>query len=210
MPYKQVGIAEVARILALVADPPNPRKVRLQGDLEGDYDEWFDGGAVRYHTGHTDYALADGARAFVIGLGWLSVSVWLPDGRRVQVVQEQPEGFPAPVPLPPAVEPVEPPPSPVPVPPAPSQVPVPPLPWEGLPKCQHTGADFRYCTDCGARSEHDTVGPEPQAFTCTRCQGRTEPPKPTDTQQFCGECGCSMYAGRYCPWCGRPTTREAG
>lgn len=184
---KNVSPGEVARILAIIGDPPNPRKLRQPGDLEGDFDEWFDGGAIRHHTGHTYYTLGDGTLAVVGVFPWLDVSIRLPDDTQVHVTQGQARPFPGPLP------------------PAPSPSPVPPY-WEKLPECRHTGADFRFCTHCGARSDHPVEGPEPQAFVCSRCQGRTVPPEPFDTQQDCRECGCPMHPGLcYCPWCGGST-----
>ena len=60
MTHQRVSEADVAHILSLIADPPNLRARPQTGDLSGDYDRWFDGGAIRYITGSTQYVFADG------------------------------------------------------------------------------------------------------------------------------------------------------
>lgn len=84
----RIAEADVARILQQIANAkarPTPKRK----DLEGDYDAWFDGGAIRYVTGTTEYHFADGAFAGVaITSGILSVVIRLPDGRVASVVQQ--------------------------------------------------------------------------------------------------------------------------
>lgn len=86
---RRVGEDEVARILSVVAAPPNRRARPLPHDLQGDYTYWFDGGAVRQDTGSESWFFADGATAW---RAWpapqaLSMSVRLPDGRTFTVQQ---------------------------------------------------------------------------------------------------------------------------
>ena len=83
---KRVSEEVVAHILALVAAVPNKREKPLPTDLQGTYDFWFDGGACTIMTGSNRYDLHDGT---VVDVGScvpvLSVSIRLPDGRRVNV-----------------------------------------------------------------------------------------------------------------------------
>jgi len=75
----------VVRVLTLISDPPNARSTAGDGDIEGNFDLWFDGGAVKHDTGISTWCFADGAKAATgTGLGW-RVSIELPDGRFVEV-----------------------------------------------------------------------------------------------------------------------------
>jgi hypothetical protein len=75
----------VVRILTLISDPPNPRSTAGDGDIEGDFDVWFDGGAVKHDTGISTWRFTDGAEAVTgTSLGW-RVSIELADGRFVEV-----------------------------------------------------------------------------------------------------------------------------
>jgi hypothetical protein len=89
MTHQRVSEAEVARILSLIADPPNLRTQPQTGDLSGDYDRWFDGGAIRYITGSTQYVFVDGTRASVAVMPTLAVSITFASGERVGIIQEQ-------------------------------------------------------------------------------------------------------------------------
>ena len=85
----RVSEREVARVLALVAAPPNRRARPLPHDPPGDFTYWFDGGAVRQDTGSESWVFADGTTAW---RAWpapqvLSLSVRLPDGRTFTVQQ---------------------------------------------------------------------------------------------------------------------------
>jgi hypothetical protein len=75
----------VARILSAIAQLPNRRSQPRPGELPGDFDLWFDGGAVKNSTGYTIYAFADGSQALVSVLPLLSVGITLADGKRVAV-----------------------------------------------------------------------------------------------------------------------------
>lgn len=79
---------QVARILGMIAIPPNRRQHPQSGDLIGEFDEWFDGGALRFVTGYTEYEFSDGSRATVDVLPYLSILIELSNGERVSVCQE--------------------------------------------------------------------------------------------------------------------------
>ncbi len=80
----------VADVLRVVASMPNRRSQRRDGDLHGQFDFWFDGGAARINTGFMVLVLADGTQVHVCGpISWLSLSIEFPDGRRVSVEQAQ-------------------------------------------------------------------------------------------------------------------------
>jgi len=59
---RRVDEETVARILLAIATPPNRREEANPGDLSGNFDFWFDGGAARTITGWTEYEFEDGAR----------------------------------------------------------------------------------------------------------------------------------------------------
>lgn len=83
----RIGEGEVARILALISVPKNLRDLPGPGDLVGDFDAWFDGGALKYETGATSYWFTDGACAVVYMLPELSVLLTLQGGKRVKIIQ---------------------------------------------------------------------------------------------------------------------------
>lgn len=83
----RVSEEQVARVLQLMAAPPNRRDSPRAGDLPGQFDFWFDGGAGRIVTGWTTYHFSDGTRASHGTTLYLSVSIEFPDGRRVEVRQ---------------------------------------------------------------------------------------------------------------------------
>lgn len=77
---------DVADVLAVVADPPNLRGGPRPYDLVGDYDEWFDGGAVKHETGYSEYTLDDGTIVTVEVSERLSVIIRF--GERIVVVKQ--------------------------------------------------------------------------------------------------------------------------
>ncbi|MBP6705566.1 MAG: hypothetical protein KA385_18790 [Vicinamibacteria bacterium] len=89
-PKPPARLDEVARILNLAALMPGRRERPRQGDLEGPYDVWFDGGACRYHTGLNRFDFADGARAWLATSLALKGAVTLPSGETVSFMQEPP------------------------------------------------------------------------------------------------------------------------
>ena len=79
---------EVARILNLIAHPPNQRKHPREDDVRGNFKMWFDGGATRIDTGIQTFYLADGTKVLVAKpVSLLSVEIVFPDGRQVAVKQ---------------------------------------------------------------------------------------------------------------------------
>jgi hypothetical protein len=80
---------QLARILSLLAGQDAQRRRPLPGDLPGDFDAWFDGGAVRYLTSLTEYHFADGSRASVHDLAPTKLQVELPDGA-LATIEEPP------------------------------------------------------------------------------------------------------------------------
>ena len=59
----RVNEASLVRILAAIAQPPNLRDRPLDDDPKGDFDQWFEGGTVRFLTGSTEYQFSDGTVA---------------------------------------------------------------------------------------------------------------------------------------------------
>jgi hypothetical protein len=87
---RRIGESRVAKVLDLIGSPPNQRDDPREGDLAGDFDYWFDGGACRIHTGSQHFVFADGTEAHLAApVPWLNVNVVFPDGRIVDVVQRQ-------------------------------------------------------------------------------------------------------------------------
>jgi len=75
----------VAQILTQMAAPPNARQAPRQQDVKGDFDLWFDGGAVKHDTGISDFRLADGSAATTGSSLWFAVLGRLADGRFVEI-----------------------------------------------------------------------------------------------------------------------------
>ena len=80
-------MAEVARILILMTAPPHPRHRPLEQDLKGNFDVWFDGGAVKHDTGISRYAFANGSSASTGTSLDFGVGITLPNGRRISVAE---------------------------------------------------------------------------------------------------------------------------
>jgi hypothetical protein len=76
---------QLATILELLAERPNYRQRPQPGDMAGDFDAWFDGGAVRYLTSITEYYFANGARASFHDLSLRKLFVELPDGAKITI-----------------------------------------------------------------------------------------------------------------------------
>ena len=87
MTARRVTEAEIARVLQLIASRTNARRRRRPGDLDGPFDQWFDGGAVRVAGDETIYQLGDGTRVRAAALPTLSLTIELRDG--ITVVIEQ-------------------------------------------------------------------------------------------------------------------------
>jgi hypothetical protein len=87
---RRVDESEVARILQIVSHCPNKRKKPQAGDVSGDFDFWFDGGACRVVTGEWVFELDYGIRVSITSPSpWLEVFIKFPDGRRVSIVQPE-------------------------------------------------------------------------------------------------------------------------
>lgn len=80
-------LGAVARYLSLLAHQTNLRDYPLPGDLKGEYDQWFDGGAVKRHTGTTFFGFSDGAFANVHNQEPIEATVYLPDGTAFRIGQ---------------------------------------------------------------------------------------------------------------------------
>ena len=81
----QLQQSRVESILAAIAAPPNRRERPVDGDVEGEFDFWFDGGACSYVTGSTHYEFADGATASIPVVPDAQVRITLPDGETFHV-----------------------------------------------------------------------------------------------------------------------------
>lgn len=87
---RRVDEEQVITILAAIVDPPNRRDDPLPGDLEGDFDFWFDGGACVGHTGTQHFVFSDGTRVVsVFPAAWLHIIVEFADGRIVEIRQRR-------------------------------------------------------------------------------------------------------------------------
>ena len=86
----RVSEAQVAAVLACIADPPGRRTRPHKDDAPGDFDFWFDGGACKYHTGSAHYDFADGTRAVVAcPAHWLWVRIAFAGGGSVVIHQQE-------------------------------------------------------------------------------------------------------------------------
>lgn len=92
---RRVAESRVAHVLASIAAEPNRRSTAIAGDLVGEFDYWFDGGAAKVETGYITYRFSDHTTAVVgFPVPALSVEIEFSDGCRVRVQQEmwEPEG----------------------------------------------------------------------------------------------------------------------
>lgn len=85
--HRPVFLDDIARILSLIHAPPNLRQQPRPGDIEGDFDEWFDGGARQFVTGHTQYQFSDGSSAVVQVTPKLHLSIRCSNGETVHLQQ---------------------------------------------------------------------------------------------------------------------------
>jgi len=81
----------VSRVLWSIHAPQNSRKEPLAGDMTGEYDFWFDGGACRVVTGCTYYYFRDGTTAFVSVVPRLAVRIAFSSGETVDISQQDEE-----------------------------------------------------------------------------------------------------------------------
>ena len=87
----RVDANAVGKILQTIAVPPNRRDKPKTGDLTGNFDFRFDGGAARIITGWTQYEFADGTRARVDVTPGLHVVIQFKNGYGADISQLDPE-----------------------------------------------------------------------------------------------------------------------
>jgi hypothetical protein len=87
----RVNESAVGKILQAIAQTPNRRDRPKTGDLSGNFDFWFDGGAARMITGWTEFEFADGTRARVDTVPGLQVVIQFRNGYGAVVTQLDPE-----------------------------------------------------------------------------------------------------------------------
>ena len=84
-----LSFTDVARVLELIGTMPNGRTAPGPGDLAGDFDYWFDGGARKIVTGQTWYRMKDGTTAKCINVPGLHAFIRFPGGEEVAVHYDQ-------------------------------------------------------------------------------------------------------------------------
>ena len=87
----RVDANTVSKILQAIAVTPNRRDRPRTGDLSGNFDFWFDGGAVKMVTGWTQFEFADGTRARVDVVPGLHVVIQFKNGYGAAISQLDPE-----------------------------------------------------------------------------------------------------------------------
>ena len=87
----RVDANAVGKILQAIAVTPNRRDRPRTGDLSGDFDFWFDGGAAKVITGWTQFEFADGTRACVDVVPGLHVVIQFKNGYGAAISQLDPE-----------------------------------------------------------------------------------------------------------------------
>ena len=84
----RVDLPTVARVLSSIAQPPGLRSTPQVHDLKGEFESWFDGGAIKNVTGWSEYHFADGSVAIVPTTPHFHVDVRLPNGRYVSISEQ--------------------------------------------------------------------------------------------------------------------------
>jgi hypothetical protein len=87
--FKEDIALTVARILTHMAAPPNPHRVPTDRDLTGNFDLWFDDGAVKHDTGISAYRFIDGSAATTGSSLRFAVHIRLADGRLLELVEKE-------------------------------------------------------------------------------------------------------------------------
>jgi hypothetical protein len=87
----RVDANAVGKILQTIAVTPNRRDRPRTGDLSGNFDFWFDGGAARMITGWTEFEFADGTRARLDEVPGLHVVIQFNNGYGADISQIDPE-----------------------------------------------------------------------------------------------------------------------
>ena len=83
------SLDEIARVLSLISHPHHIRDHSRRGDIQGDFDQWFDGGAVRIVTGFNEYKFNDGTTATIPVLPLLRVFIKFPNGTHISISQTE-------------------------------------------------------------------------------------------------------------------------
>jgi hypothetical protein len=83
-----VDVSVVTRVLSVIDSTPGLRSEPRRGDLRGEYDRWFDGGAIRIVTGWNEYHFSDDTVAIVPSSPILHVEIRLPTGAYVSVTEQ--------------------------------------------------------------------------------------------------------------------------
>ena len=84
-----VELEAVLLHLSSIDSPQNLRSTRQPGDLDGKFDRWFDGGAMKVVTGWNEYHFADGTLAVVPTTPTLQIEMRLPSGVFVTVNEQR-------------------------------------------------------------------------------------------------------------------------
>lgn len=73
-----------------MASPPRERGHHHEGDLEGPFDRWFDGGAIKLVTGWTEYHFADNTLAILASSSvLLRIDMRLPNGSYLTIAEHK-------------------------------------------------------------------------------------------------------------------------
>jgi hypothetical protein len=80
-----IEISTVLQRLSSIHAPPNLRSTPKPGDLDGKFDRWFDGGALKVVTGWNEYHFADGTLAYVPTTPELQIEIRFPSGAYVTI-----------------------------------------------------------------------------------------------------------------------------
>jgi hypothetical protein len=84
-----VTMQDVARILDLMSRQPGTRETPIPGDITGDFDQWFDGGALRFVTGSTEFSFVDGTTATTAVVPFVNAHIRFPGGVIVTISQNR-------------------------------------------------------------------------------------------------------------------------
>jgi hypothetical protein len=86
--HKFVSLHDLLHILILIERMPNAREQPLPDDLEGNYDYWFDGGAMRVVTGYNVFDFKDGSRATMHEIPFFDIGIEFSNGARIRIRQQ--------------------------------------------------------------------------------------------------------------------------
>ena len=172
---RRVGEDRVAYVLQLIANKPRRRERAAEGDLAGDFDYWFDGGACKQHTGSEHYLLADGTRAMVAAPAtWLWVTIEFSNGEVVSVVQGRDSAADR------------------------GDSPQPSADARPATASLYARPQDWFCIFCGWKCDESF-----NDYICKQC-GQLRPfVGGSATVRQCGRCeGLSLAVAQYCEWCG--------